>query len=1268
MERRDEDLEHLLCPPVRRTNDRWIIAGLCAALAAAAIPAHVQALAAARAIRDDRPCAAVPELRAGAECVLHVAPAERGAPRPGLPVRAELTFPEGRVAAAGRLGEGNAATLALPLDGIAPGRAHLAICAGRSRIEIETIIRPMERARLRTAVAAAENGYSISAAVTRAPNAGPSAIAFRLYSPARQLIACEERQAGAAAAFDHRLARAIPRGIYTLEAETPAHRLAQPIEIGPGGIRTLAPWQAGSGAAAALFALIPRSGVLVAGFKNQVRLAADPQGGATFPVEVLVEGTGERHRLGAPDETFLLDVPPGETSMALTIHARDARGAAAAHKAALPACGAFMLEVRDAAPAAGAPLAVDIAAAEPFPEPAVVEALDGPVVVASAVVSLAGGRGAATLAPPAHVAGRIFVRAYPLSAGGAERMTWAPVMIAPRGSPSLALRSTAPDTAAVANDGPRPLAALAILAGDRPPEVAETSPASVPVRVVAAPATAGDAAAARARVWAGMFLLACSLLALHSFALLLAPHKRRGLLWFLGILIAAYVLTACACRIFGALTLGAGILFVQRSFAASFRVLPPIGKLSFRWAVPALCLLPFVRFAAPVPQAEPPNPAPFARLAAPPAGGAAEPVLAARATLERTPPGGGALLFACAVRDDLIEEFAAARRARTEGLDVSCALPATLTAGDKGDVVTVPLRFANGADTPWAGIFSAEGSRIDCEPPQGPLAIPARGAATRTITITARKPGPAALAIAWEGTTQGRMRREIQVRAAGELRTEVVNGAIGLAAHANPFHVVLPQRTLYGSAYLSARVFPGPASSILALLDAVDLYAWPQVEKDIAAADAAGMLLACSRRTGEALPDEGALRTRLASALLGIEAATAPDGGIRGDDRIALTARALLVHADLAELWPAPGMRPRAAMQFLQSRMRADGTFRSGEWERDVTAGDVEAACLAACALRAATPAPTRAFLRGLALNTEDPAMLAPLCAACLVSGALGSDESAAAAGRCAAAASSASGLAVETSAWLAYALALALDGSEARLQAAKRALALLSLARDRHGAFPAVLANQLALRALLLCTRAGARLTENEIELAINTGSRSLRVAPDVPDIPLVADCTEFLRMEGNEIRIDGAGSLFTPYQVLFSYALPWEGRTPSPLIDVRVSAPAEPLAVGARTALDVHVRSLCAHPIDTVYVEMRVPPLLSIDPPRDAFLSGGTAPGASALLAARSLPPSGACTLRIPADVIAAGRAYLQPCAAFLAPGGAAALSEPGFIDVPR
>jgi len=1264
MESRDEDLERLLCPPARRTNRGWIIAGVCAALAAAAIPVRVQALAAARAIREDRPCAAVPELRAGAECVLHATLAERGAPRPGLPVRAELAFPGGRAGAAGRLGEGNVVSLALPLAGIAPGRAHLALCAGRSRVEFETLVRPLERARLRTAIAAAEDGYGISAAVTRALDAEPAAVAFRLYSPARQLIAYEERPTGGAAVFEHRLARAVPFGIYTLEAETPAHRLAQPIEIGPGGIRTLAAWQARSGGAP--FALLPEAGVLVAGLVNRVRLAADPEGGATFPVEVLVAETGERRRIGAPDETFALNVPPGAAAVTLTIHARDARGAAAVRKTVLPAGGALMLAVREAAP--GAPLAVDLVASEPLSEPAVVEALDGPLVVASAVALLEGGRGSATLALPAHVSGRIFVRAYPLAPDGGERLTWTPATVAPRDAPSLALRSAAPDAAVAANEGPHSLTALAVLAGDRPPAIAETNPAAVPVRVISAPVPAGEAAAARARASAGVFLLACSVLVLHGFASLLASYKRRGLFWFLGILLATYVLTACACRIFGALTLGAGIFFVQRSFAASFRVLPPIGKLSFRWAVPALCLLPFVRFAAPAPRSEPSTTAPYARLAAPPSDDSADLILAARAAVEWTPPGAGTLLFACALRDDQVEEFAATARARAEDLDVSCAFPATLTAGDKGDVFTAPIRFANGADTPWAGTFSAEGTRIDCEPPRQTLAIPARGAVTRTVTITARTPGLAALAIAWEGTTRGRLRRVIPVRAAGELRSEVANGAIGLPGHANPFHVVLPQRTLYGSARLSARVFPGPASSFLALLEAVDSYAWPQAEKDIAAADAAAMLLACSRRTGEALPDESALRARLANALLGIEAATAPDGGLRGDNRVALTARALLARADLAELWPGPGVRPPAALQFLESRMRADGTFRAGEWERGATAGDVEAACLAACALRAATPAPTRAFLRDLALETEDPALLAPLCAACLQSGALGSDASAALAERCAALAPSAPQLSVETSAWLAYALALALDGSEARLRGAKRALAVLSLARDDRGAFPTALANQLALRALLLCTRMGPRLTENEIEFAINTGSRSLRVAPDGPDIPLVVECTEFLRMEGNEIRVDGTGSLFTPYQVVFSYALPWEGRAPSPLLDVRVSAPADPLAVGARTALEVQVRNLSADRLETVYVEVRIPPLLRIDPPRHAFLSGDTAPGAAALLAAPAPPPSGACTLRIPAEVVAAGRAYLQPCAAFVAPGGPVAFSEPGIIDVPR
>ncbi len=155
---------------------------------------------------------------------------------------------------------------------------------------------------------------------------------------------------------------------------------------------------------------------------------------------------------------------------------------------------------------------------------------------------------------------------------------------------------------------------------------------------------------------------------------------------------------------------------------------------------------------------------------------------------------------------------------------------------------------------------------------------------------------------------------------------------------------------------------------------------------------------------------------------------------------------------------------------------------------------------------------------------------------------------------------------------------------------------------------------------------------------------------------------------MEGNEIRVDCAGSKFTPYQILFSYALPWEGRTPSPQIDVNLRAPSAAVNLGAGAALRIDVRNLLGGPLNSAYVELRVPPLLRLEPPPDALVSGSTAPGTVALLAVRSILGAGTRTLDIPVTAVAAGRAYIQPCAAFLAPGAERAHSEPGFIDIGR
>ncbi len=1279
MEPAGEDIESLLCAPARRTHDRWVFLALFVALAAIAVPAYLHALAAARALAEDGLCAAVPEFRVDSPGVLHVALARGGASLASLPVTAEAVVPDGRFAVEGAFDANGGATVVLPLVGIGPGKVDLLVRVGESHAFAHAAIEPMELAQLRTSVAAAADAYAIGAVVTRIRQSSPSQVVFRLYSPTGQLLACENLPAAGAAAFDHRLARTAPRGVYTLEAETPAHRLTQPIAISAEGIRTPAPWQVRGDGTCARVGLLPEAGVLVAGMENRVRVESDPEAGIAFPANIAVEGGGS-YRVAASGETFGLPVPAQAASMTLRVDAKDARGAAVSEKVTLAASGALLVRPEKTELAPGEALALRLETPDRETRLAVAEVLAGRVVIASALAALENGRGDVRLELRSPLPGELAVRAYPLSPRGAARMTWAAINVRPTEKPSLALDARLPDKVAVTNRASQAITALALSSGDQPPVTARVDPAGVPARVLTPPAAAGAEAIDRAHFWRGVFVLAAALLLLQSFAELLASLKRPGLFWFLGIAAALYLLTTCSCRLFGALVVAAAVFFVQRSFAPSFRVLPPLGRLSFRWAVPTLCLVPYIHFAMPLVAAPRTDEVPYARCATA-ADGAQEaaPALGPGTSQEHALPGAGAFVFAYGVREDEVLEIASLARPHEEDLRVQCALPASMSAGTKGDVIAVPIVFANDTNADWSGTFALEGLRINCEPPQGPLAVPAHGKATMIVTVTAVKPGAAVLAIAWEGTTRGGVRREIDVHAAGESRAETVNGVTGLAklvdgarsmtGHANPCTFTLPQRTLYGSPRLSARVFPGPASQMLALLDAAERYPWLQAEKDIASAHAACLFLACLRRTGESSEVERAVRTRLTNALLGVETALGPDGGARGGGaRVALTSQALLLYADLAELWQSSAPQRRAARQFLLSQVRADGTYRSGEWERALSAADVATTCLVACALREATPAPTRLLLRDLALGADDGAALAPLCAACLLSGALGEEELRNVLARCAGCISPQPAYDAEASAWLAYALALALDGSGPRLTAAKQALALLSLARDGNGAFPTPLANQLALRALLLCTRTGSRLEENDIAFLVNTGTRSVHVAPDVPDSPLAIDCTEFLRMEENEIRVDGAGPGATPYQVLFSYALPWEGRTPSPQLDVNVRAPAGPLAIGARATIAIDVRNLLAQPIDGAYIELRVPPLLRLEPARTTFVSGSTQPGATALLVVPPVAASGTRSLEVPVTAVAAGRAYIQPCAAFLAPNGERAHSEPALIEVER
>ena len=253
--------------------------------------------------------------------------------------------------------------------------------------------------------------------------------------------------------------------------------------------------------------------------------------------------------------------------------------------------------------------------------------------------------------------------------------------------------------------------------------------------------------------------------------------------------------------------------------------------------------------------------------------------------------------------------------------------------------------------------------------------------------------------------------------------------------------------------------------------------------------------------------------------------------------------------------------------------------------------------------------------------------------------------------------------------AWWAYGLA----ASGARPERAQHALALLAMRKGSTGALATLADNQFFGRSLILCTRRGPRLTENVFRFVVNEHPRETRgVDRTVPDVPGEVDLTEGLHMEQNILRIESSGSALTPYQVLFSYAVPWqEAIGPSqPPLAVGAAFPEGPLRVGVRTDCTVTVENATNKDIAGAQILFRLPPLVALaEAPRGLdLLAGAGRPGEQLLF---RLPVAQAKTtsrFALPVVPVAAGTAYVSPPEVLIEDSPAPAVTSPAGRIVVR
>ncbi len=1160
------------------------------------------------------------------------------------------------------------AVLSFPLQDVPPGPAHLVIHTGDLTARRQVQIQPTDQLRLWVATAATGGGTKISA-LARVHPARPRGdppqrrLSFRLAGPGGSPVACEDvlTDAHGMACFSLTLDPTAPTGRYTLTASLGWKSLAARLSLGS---------RAEAAAQETPARLVPESGVLVAGLENRCYLDGEA---VSFPVEVSVESLGVTRTLAGSAQSVALLPTSSGSPLIVTLRGKDAQGVPFQAKQILPVRQESALICRpvERRVTHGEPLAVELLSGDKKRREYVVELLSGDTVVGMAAGIMESGRGQGTIMIPDNLLGDVWLRAWPIVGRPAESVTWTRVTVRGPGRTRLSLRHR-PDGTLVLHNAGSTAADCYVLSGDTAPRSYVDRPDSlrnVPFQVSFTVHDPAVISAPRyARFWAGFILFMASIPLLRSVTAILRRLRRGGFFTTVTLTVLLYLVTTMNYRLFGTAVLAVGLFWIHQSFRGAFRRLSPTGRLTFRWAVPILCVAPYVHLpnAHQIPTQPKAEAIPSRRAEAAPATVSGSPETIADSARIPVGPGesrsadlaeAGGAAFLFGLTADGTEESHHYPFVKRTHLAIQLDFPESLTAGDRGDRISLPLVLSNKGSEAWHGTVRLDGQGgLSCEGGSLPrrLRISPGETWTTDVTIQATAPGTATLSVRWSGTSNGAAKFSAKVLPAGELHRTAWNGLSGNSDTQNRFEARLPSGALYDASELTARLFPGPKSHILTIMKAAPEQPWSRAERNLAVAHAACLGIASATHTKEAVTGENQVRSTLASALLDLLRFQGPDGAFSdfpGVDRIAFTAQAALLFDDLRRIWPVEYGALARARAFLATQVRADGTFRAGNLRRPPTGEETLKTCLVVCALAEETPEAARAFLEAAFRDTGDPIIAAALLAAMRLSGTRSQTAAEAAVRHIETATFDAGARSIDAVAWRAYGLA----ASGARPEFAQRALAKLSLRRNPDGAFPTLLTNQLFLRTVLLCTRRGPRLTRNVFRFVVNDHPREPQgIDRTVPDAPRAVDLTEALHMENNVIRVETQGSALTPYQVIFSYALPWVRTADDSAIpfDLKVTLPSKAVSVGRPFPLTLTAWNRTGQHQKHVRILLRLPPVLALErlPSGLRLLAGTGRAGEAMLLATGSVPAGQSVSYPIEVVPVAAGTAYMQPALAML------------------
>jgi len=1131
----------------------------------------------------------VPSLPSGGTGFVYVS-GKGGAFPPGRSVRAHLDIPG--VSAESAFDESGIAVLALRLESVAPGRAVLTVRTGEFKVVRPVVIEPSERltlwagVRRRGDVMGISSLLRVSSFVTGAP-LEREPVSFRLFDPEGEPLSKVDLRTDENGFASYTLNLKVPDSAWA-RPRVRRRRSSAPdlyrLVAATGGASVAASFslretaRGRSGREEELPRVIPEGGVLVAGVENRCLL----EGGAPglFPLEIEIErekagkaGPFLRTRVEKGSSGFGFTPPANAAALLLTVRSLGAEGERIERREHLSVRGTGSILCRPSKRRleAGETTTVRLLRAAEGPCAYVLELLSGKAPVKTLVGAISGREKEVRVELPSELEGEFFLRAWPLEGNAALLFTATRLSVRNRKENLFEIVPGENDSFQVRNVDPQNPLAFYSLAGEKEPETYTNSPpslTSLPFQAsLSAPDPAASAAPLYCRFWSAFILFAASVPLLRGFAVLFRDTRKKGLFGLIALTLVLYLVTTLNHRLFGTAVLAAGLFWIHRVYGRTYRILSPTERLALRWAVPVLCLAPYIQLAHPT--NSPPvhagpstqdalTPVPIRPEGPPPAPPLIKP---GESRALAFPFSRGRFLF-CAARSTGEMQLEVVPFRKRPNLEVDLRLPERLTWEKEGDRLFVPLTMKNESEKPWKGSVWVEGEKgLLCEGLRyfrGMTIAPGERWVTE-LNLRTASPGEGALKVSWSGTAGGSREFATEILPAGVKRSETWNAVTRKGEGTEFFEALLPAGCLYRATALRARVFPGPLSQMLKLMEVSPESAWSEAERALAAAHAACLALRHLRYAEEDPEIEEQTRNRLASGILKLLEYRKVDGSFCCSphlDPTGFTAQAALFFEDQESAWRLGHSSLLKARRFLRTQVRADGTFRKGPLRKEPSRSEIFATCLVACALADLAPDSTRAFIaRRLGDDAGDAALRAALLAAAKATGAIPAEEVLAAV-RALERMPAPSRKAPEAElAWWAYGLS-ACGASPERAQSA---LAALSLHRNREGVLSTVLANQLLLRSVFLSARKGPRLTANTFRFIVNGHPREkLELDRSSPDVPYDVDLTAALHMEKNTIRVDTTGSPLTPYQVVLSYALPWRaGDTEKAPVEIGLEVP---------------------------------------------------------------------------------------------------------------